>query len=269
MEGLLARARLVDLADDSTPPALTTTIPRHEIEEALAGEDGPMDLVLDVARYSGEGETTTAVKDRIAISWDETDLEDLLRRAEGDSITLAFDGEALLGVLDAEVEGHGLREVSAVLAVTVTAGIGAGAASAAYPDPMGSGGSAIEQGYNAIEQVRSEAGTRLAAPVGSEIEAVRASDPLVTDTGPPVGSEIEAVRASVPLVTDAGPPVGSEIEAVRASDNAAGADVSAADTGFAMSLPDPATSAVIVGGIALLITGAAFVTRTGRRPRIS
>jgi hypothetical protein len=280
MEEAIARARLVDLADDSVSPVLTTTISRSEVEDALRTDDGPMDLVLDVTRYAGEGEAQTAVTEKIAVSWEPEDLEDLLRRAEGDSVTLAFDGQAVLRALEADVEAHGIREGLAVLAVAVVAGSAAGVA-AAQPQ-------AVEGGVTPVADIEA---MRMTQPLvtgtdvapGADIEAVRAAQPLVTGTGAAPGADIEAARAAQPLATGTGAAPGADIEAARAAQPLAtgtgaapGADIEAAraaqvagtqqatDSGISVSLPSAATAAVLVGGIALLITGAAFVARERR-----
>jgi hypothetical protein len=196
-----ARATLVDLADDSAPRALAT-IPRREVEEALRAEDGPPDLILDITRREGEGDPEYGT---LSISWSREDLEGILRRAEGDSVTLAFDAEALRQALEADVEAHGLREAAAVLAVAVAAGSAAGVA-AGQPAEQSS-----LAGYTAIEQVRSEAG---GTPPASDIEAVRS---------------VEAARASLQ----------ASIEAFRAAETG-----TAAEYGMPRAMPAdfPATT---------------------------
>jgi hypothetical protein len=160
------------------------------------------------------------VTEKIAVSWEREDLEDLLQRAAGDSVTLAFDGQALLRALETDVEAHGIREGLAVLAVAVVAGSAAGVA-AAQPQAVETGG---------------------VAPA-TDIEAVRVTQPLVTGAGAAAGADIEAARAAQLSTTGA---------------------QSATDSGISVSMPGAATAAVLIGGIALLITGAAFVAR-GKR----
>ena len=166
MDVTSARARLVESSGDRDSAALAT-IPVGEVEEALRFEEAP-ELILDVTRFRGEGEEQTTETGRILVLWEKEDLEDLRRRAEGGSVTLAFDANALNDAFDADVEGHGLRESAALLAVAVVAGGGyfAGNASA-QPDQTTGAGS----GSATIEQVRSDA----AAPPGAAIEAARSA----------------------------------------------------------------------------------------------
>src|SRR3954454_15210012 len=128
MEVASARAQLVDSTGGGA--TVLTTLPRSEVEEALRIEGNPPDLVIDVTRYAGEGETQTSSTGTVSISWAREDLEEILRRSEGDVVTFGFDGEALLRTFDEDVEAHGLREVAALLAVTVAAGSAAGVAMA-------------------------------------------------------------------------------------------------------------------------------------------
>jgi hypothetical protein len=212
MEVATGRARLVEFADDGASGALAT-LPRSEIEDALRAEDGPPELVLDVTRSAEDGQEETG---SVYVLWGREELEEVLRRAEGDSVTLAFDPDELLQAFEADVEGHGLREAAAILGVAVAVGIGAGAATAQPAEGTGAGGS------TAIEQVRSDA----TAPVSAAIEAVRSAEgaqTLAASGGQPVAAGIEAVRAAEgaqTLAASGGQPVAADIEAVR-SDEAA------------------------------------------------
>ena len=90
MEKLAARAALVPAPGVSQ--GIATSISRSEIEEVLASDGEPIQLVLDVKRFSdGEGSESHTV----AISWERSDLERLLEEAAGDQVVLTFDGEAL------------------------------------------------------------------------------------------------------------------------------------------------------------------------------
>ena len=212
MEVATGRARLVEFADDGASGALAT-LPRREIEEALQAEDGPPELILDVTRYSEDGKQETG---SVYVLWGSEELEEVLRRAEGDSVTLSFDPDELLQAIEADVEGHGLREVAAVLGVAVAVGVGAGAAAAQPAEGTSVGGSA------AIEQVRSEA----TASPSAAIEAVRSAEgaqTLAASAGQPVAADIEAVRSAEgaqTLAASGGQPVAADIEAVRSSEAA-------------------------------------------------
>lgn len=328
MEEAIARAELVALPDATASSAVTIAIPRRDVETALAAEDGPMDLVLDVARMQDPDDTQPAEVRKIAISWERDQLEHLLQKADGDVVTVVFDAEGLVRLVDPDFELHGLRSGLAVLAVAVAAGATAGVAyggqvdegasgtnAAAYtaieqtraaavtPDPSGviegvrsvaanpgpAGASGIEAVRSAEPLVAADSGGAAAAAGG--IEAVRSAEPLVADSGPasasagieaaraaePVGSvggtaatsasgSIEAVRSANPITasSDTGLSAAGGIEAVRSAEAAATRAPSATDDGISISMPSPQTIG-FVGGMALLLLGAAFVSR-GRRP---
>jgi hypothetical protein len=236
MEVATGRAKLVEFAGEGASPALAT-IPRSEIEYALQVEDGPPELILDVSRNPGEADEQTG---QIFILWGQDELEEVLRRAEGDSVTLAFDPEALAQAFDAEVEGHGLRQAAAVLVVAVAAGTAAGVA-AARPD-VGTGGSV--GGSAAIEQVRSDSG----ASPGATIEAVRSAEGVQTvkaSGGEPIAAHIEATRSAeaATLAAAQGP---FDIEGVRL---AQGSELLAAEATPAAADIESLRSAATTGGL--------------------
>jgi hypothetical protein len=216
MEDAFARAELVALTDAPASNAVTIAIPRRDVETALAAEDGPMDLVLDVARMAATDDEQPAELRKIAISWERDQLEHLLQRADGDVVTVVFNGDGLAQLVDPDFELHGLREGLAILAVAVAAGTAAGVATAAPTDEGGPVGSTA--GYTAIEQARGPVVTP--DPAGG-IEAVRstAAAPAAT-TAPAAASNIEAVRSAEPLVAaDSGSASATaDIEAVRAAE---------------------------------------------------
>jgi hypothetical protein len=124
MKTATARASLVDRVG---PSAALATVPRSELEQALRDGEGAVGLVIDVTRPPRGASTT------ISISWRRDDVEELLRRADGDAVTVAFDPEELLHAVDPDLEAHGLRRLGAVLAVAVVAGTAAG--TSAQPAP--------------------------------------------------------------------------------------------------------------------------------------
>lgn len=136
MDEVFTRARLLDpVAPENETQGLTTTLPRSEVEEAReAGDDA--ELVLDVARPGGESKT-------VRVSWRQEDLDEILRRAAGDEVTLTFDRRELEQAFDADVEAHGMREKAAILTVAL-AGASAftGSASAILAEDAGFGGGA-------------------------------------------------------------------------------------------------------------------------------
>jgi hypothetical protein len=132
MEEASGRATLVGSADEEH--ALTTTLPRSDVEEALRSEDGQVELFLDLARLT-EDDQPSEVR-RVNIAWEHDDLDQLLKTTSGDAITLAFDRRELEQAFEeADVEPHGLREKALVLTVAVaTAATGVSAAGAADSD---------------------------------------------------------------------------------------------------------------------------------------
>jgi len=133
------------------PHGVTTTIPRDEIEEALAS-DAPLDLYLDVARERGGSVETMDVK----VSWQREDLERLLDRFASDDITLSFDEEELARWLDDDFEAHGIREMVmlTVAAASASAALAVSTASAQPMEAPGGGTTAV-----VVTPAHGEAGT--------------------------------------------------------------------------------------------------------------
>ena len=133
------------------PHGVTTTIPRDEIEEALAS-DAPLDLYLDVARERGGSVETMDVK----VSWQREDLERLLDRFASDDITLSFDEEELQRWLDDDFEAHGIREMVmlTVAAASASAALAVSTASAQPMEAPGGGTTAV-----VVTPAHGEAGT--------------------------------------------------------------------------------------------------------------
>jgi hypothetical protein len=314
MDVASARARLVD-ADDYASAALAT-IPRSEFEEALGVDDGPPELILDVMRYTGEGEAQTAEAGKLSVFWGREELEQILRNADGDTVTLAFDADELLRALEADVEPHGMREAAAALAVAIVAASGAGVANAApvasasvtSPEAVrvvNTGATAAAPGVD-IDLVRATNTTPATPAPGVDIDLVRATQGTPPATPAP-GVDIDLVRAG--NTTPATPAPGVDIDLVRATQGgpvptapadietirfAAGAEAievaaatqanaqaeaarlaaasqaieSARDTGsgVSVSLPSPAATGALAGGMLLLISGAAFVLRGRQGP---
>jgi hypothetical protein len=192
---------------------------------AALEEGGSADLILNVARMQDGNRD-----DRTAtISWERPDIEELLRRASGDQIELTFDQAELERMLDADFEAHGFREKALVL--TVAAATAAGMAGHASAKVMldGGGQSAPISGVVADTSAQPDGWLAGAATDASAQSSVASN--VITD------------RGSDPTRIPAEP----------------------SSTGGGFSIPDSAVDAALAGGLALLITGAAFVTRTQRR----
>jgi hypothetical protein len=296
MEEITARALLVPAAD--VGDGLTTSVSRSEIEEVLESEEAPIELVLDVTRFSdGKADGTH----NVAVSWERTDLEQLLQQAQGDEVILTFDREALRQAVESDVEGHGIRETVLALAVAATAATGAAATAAAEPGPLLGGGAQISQSASPDDRAVSMASPTAEASVGVDDRAVArsapTSDPVlgVDDRAvprttpvqaPSVAPDDRAVPRSAPVdapsvapddraVPRATPaPTSAPTSAVSPDDRAVPRSTpveapvvgTATDTGISWA-PSPAETAALAGAIALAITGAFFVVGGRRRMR--
>jgi hypothetical protein len=136
MDEVSAQATLTDAEVD---PRLAVRVPKSEIERALEAKDD-VDLLLDVIRTNGEREER-----RVSLAWDRDALERLAQQ-EGERVIIAIDPDSLQAAFD-DVEGHGMREMGATLAIVVAAAAGgAGAAGAVISPSSGSpsGSPAVE-----------------------------------------------------------------------------------------------------------------------------
>jgi hypothetical protein len=230
---------------ESTPSikeGLTTSLPRSEVEQALAAEDAPLELVLDLTRFADGEPTDTG---RVAVAWERNDLERILQETEGDRVAFTFDRDTLWQAMEADVDAHGIREKVLVLAVAVTAASGAAANAAAEPGPfLGAGAPAIH------------------ATVSPDDRAVSRAIPTAEPT---MGVDDRAVSRAIPT---AEPTMGVDDRAVsRAIPTAEPTTITAADAGSSWA-PSTAETAAIGGAIALAITGAAFLVAGRRRPTV-
>src|SRR6266540_3869388 len=211
MEALTAKAALVDPATlDDEGNAVTTRIPRSEIEEAARAK-GPSEFFLDVARVrDGDREA----EQRITVSWDPDDLDQLLRSATGDEVTLAFKPDELARMFEEpDVEAQGLREKVAILTVAATtaAGISAGVAGAQTVAPVGDAG-----GGSTAAFVTDSTSSGPASDLQAQEHAFRVSEEstgaggtnLVTDTtssGPGASTEASGGTQFLTDATSSGP----------------------------------------------------------------
>ena len=274
---------------------LTTTLPRTEVEHALAIEDGPLELVLDLTRFADGERTETR---QVAVAWERTDLERVLQEAEGDRIDFTFDRDTLWQAMDEDVEAHGLREKAIILAVAVTAASGAAANAAAEPGPLLGAGPAIhasavpdDRGLSrAIPTSEPTAGVddravSRAIPVAEPTPGVddRAVSRAIPTQEPTTGVDDRALARAIPTpeptagvddrafaravpTPDLTPGPGVDDRAVSRAVTEIPppeATIAATDDSWA---PSPAETAALGGAIALAITGAAFLL-TGRRRR--
>ena len=140
MDDLRTQAQLVAF-DPARAGAgsIGTIVTRAEVAETAARTEFPATLLLDLDRAEGDDHA------RIAVDWDKDSLEQLLASTEDKEISLWFDERELaLAFGEGEVEGHGLRERAAVLAIGVAAaGVSAGPALARMPAVGSDGGPSV------------------------------------------------------------------------------------------------------------------------------
>src|SRR6266511_3890029 len=232
MEALTAKAALVDPATlDDEGNAVTTRIPRSEIEEAARAK-GPSEFFLDVARVrDGDREA----EQRITVSWDPDDLDQLLRSATGDEVTLAFKPDELARMFEEpDVEAQGLREKVAILTVAATtaAGISAGVAGAQTVAPVGDAGG------------------------GSTAAFVTDS----TSSGP--ASDLQAQEQAFRISEQSG---GQFLTDATSSGPGASTEAASAGGGGQSWVEGTGGEAALAGGLALLIVGAGFIGTRQRR----
>jgi hypothetical protein len=295
MQEILARAALVSAPD--VGQGLTTSVSREEVEEAMRAKDGRPELILDVTRFAdGEAAETRSV----AVAWEPADLEQLLRETEGERVTLTFDGEALRQAMEDDVEAHGIREKVAVLAVAATA---AGVAAGTAGGQLGADDRALSRA-TPVSQPSLGADDRalprtdpLAQPsLGADDRALPRTDPLAQ---PNVGADDRALPRTSPVPEPTlgpddrplpratpvpEPTLGPDDRALPRTDPLAQPSLSpddrnlplgepvsqpqpvaaTSDDGTWFEAPSPETITVL-GGIALAITGAAFVAAATRR----
>jgi hypothetical protein len=272
MEQISARAALVSAPE--LGDGLSTTISRSEIEEALAADEAPIELVLDLTRFAdGEASETR----NVAVAWERADLERLLAEAQGDDVVLTFDRETLSRAMDEDVEAHGIRETALVLAVAATAAAGGATAAAAQPGPQFDGAAPIVQSASPDDRAFARAPATTPAQGVSPDDRAVARGPATPEPSvspddrafPRVATPEPGVSPddrAFPRVTPETPtPVVSPDDRAfpRTSPPPAPVTGTTSDPGT-FSAPSPETVAV-AGALALLITGAFFLVGTGRR----
>jgi hypothetical protein len=298
MQEIPARAALVSAAD--VGDGLTTSVSREEAKEAMA-QDGPLELILDVTRFSdGKPAETRSV----AVAWERSDLDKLLSQTEGDRVTLTFDGETLGRAMVDDVEAHGVREKAVVLAVAATAvaGVTAGAAAGslgADDRALSRSAPAIQPALGADDRALPRTDPLAQLSLGADDRAVPRATPVAEPTP---GADDRALPRMTPVpepilgpddralprMTPAPEPIlGPDDRAVPRTDPLSQPSMSpddrnlplgppvsqpepvaaTSDDGTRFEAPSPETIAV-VGGIALAITGAAFAAATASRRRV-
>jgi hypothetical protein len=211
MDDLRTRALLVDFDPTRTGTgAIGTVITRDEIAETAARGEFPATLLLDLEAADG-GEVTAHA--RVAVEWDEGTLDQLLASTEDNEIALWFDERELARAFDeSEVEGHGLREKAAVVAIAVVAaGASATPAFARIPAETPDSGGAASTGFSVDTQAGHTGG--VVQPAGAERGLLQdeqiavqqtqsgVSEPAATSSGGgPSSGEIAAIAGGLGAV---------------------------------------------------------------------
>lgn len=121
MDDLRTRAQLVGFDAGSVGSgSIGTVVPRAEFAETAARGEFPATLLLDLDRLEGGDDGEVKAHATVAVDWDEQTLEQLLASTEDEEIALWFDERELAQAFD-DVEGHGLRQKAAMLAITAAA----------------------------------------------------------------------------------------------------------------------------------------------------
>ena len=282
MDELAARAVVVPAS--AVGKGLTTSIPRSEIKEVLDQDETPIELVLEVAHFTdGKATDTRSVK----VSWERSELEELLGAADGENVVLTFDGEALGQTFATDVEAHGIREAVLALAVAATAATGAAGSASAEPGKyLGTGTTPTEIPYLSQGQGVTPADLGIAAdeaaaptqaapeipylsqgqgvtPADLGIAADEAAAPTQASPEIPYLSQGQGVTpADLGIATGTAP----DDRALPRTDPVATTGGTASDPAT-FSVPSPAETATIAGVLALMITGAFFVVGGRRRMR--
>jgi hypothetical protein len=292
MDEVSARAVLVPTSEVSD--GVKMSIPRSELDEVLAANEMPIELVLDVARASDDETSDTRT---VTVSWERDQLERLLREAQGDEVILTFDRETLRRAIEDEVEAHGFREVALALAIAGTAAGGVAATASAEPGPLLGTAAAVSQSVSPDDRAFSRTAAPTlspddrAVPRGGPVEApttgVSPDDRAVPRTSPTAEPTLSPDDRAVPRMSPtAEPTLSPDDRAVprmsptaeptlspddRAFPRGTPVDVPAtgtvSDPGTSWS-PTPAETGVLAGMIALAIASAYFIVGGRRRPRI-
>ena len=224
-----ARAALVPAPD--VGEGLQTSVSREEVKQALEDESTPLELILDLTRFS-DGEATETRS--VAIAWERNDLEELLRETEDDQVVLTFDRATLEEAMDLDVEAHGFREKVLVLAVAATAAGGAAASAAAEPGPyFGAGSPTVQQTLGPDDRAVSRATPAPEATLGVDDRAVSRATPAPEPT---LGADDRAISRATPAPE---PTLGVDDRAVSRATPAPEATLGADDRAVSRATPAP------------------------------
>lgn len=256
MDDLRTRAQLV--ASDHAG-AIGTVVARAEVADAAAGTEFPATLLLDLDRVeTAEGGEVTAHA-RLAVDWDRETLERVLTSTDDEQIGLWFDERELAQAFDdAEVEGHGLRQRAAVIAVAVTAAGASATPALASLVPGNEGGGGGTPAAAAVAQ------PAMGAERGLQQDKQVAATPAHADSGTAGFSVDPAATGQGPVVQPAGAERALLQDEQAAVTRAQPTSTAVTSTGGA-TLSSGELAAAVAGG-ALLIAAAGFGAAHRRTP---
>ena len=167
MDDLRTRALLVDFDPARTGiSAVGTIVTRTEVAETAARGQFPATLLLDVDRIGVEDGREVTAHAQVTVDWDEATLDRLLSSTDDDEIALWFDERELAQAFD-DVEGHGLRQRAAVVAIAVAAaGATAAPSFARVPAETPDSGGAATSGFSVDPQAGRQGA--VVQPAGAE-----------------------------------------------------------------------------------------------------
>jgi hypothetical protein len=274
MDDLRIRAQLGDV---DRAGAIGTVFTRDEIAEAAGGTEFPATLLLDLDRVESDGAATQA---RVAVEWDQETLEQLLASMEDPEFELWFDESQLAMAFD-DVEGHGIREKAAVLAVAVVA---AGASTTPAfarlaPEPSGDGtvapaavatiGLQAGAAERALQAAQSPSGTLGALSVGTQAGAAERALMANESASGTLGATSTEYSAPDPAADKSAVVGGTErglVQDQHISQNLTPHQAAiTSSTGSVTSLSTGEVAGVVAGG-ALLIAAAGFGVARRRTP---
>jgi len=255
--------QLVDSTRAFEERGLIATVSRAEVERAVHADEGPVDLLLDVERVASDGDGRET--QRIALAWESQDLERLLEQTGDGDLSLTFDEGELRGLLDEDVEAHGMRETLAIVAVA--AGVAAAGAGSALASPVSDGGlpggaatpaasaqvtaSEMSTGFGAAQtaQTGTQAGrSATASEISTGITGVTPASPSEVSSG----------------IVQAPPTMPAEVTT----------GITAKPTATPVSADEPSwspnvTEGSVVAGMIVALAAVGFAVRSQRGPRIA
>jgi hypothetical protein len=304
MEVVASTPKLVDPADVDAKGAPSATFPRADIEAALR-DDAGADLFLEIARIQNGERDDRKIKvawersdleallqrasgDHVTLTFDTAELERLL---DADVEAHGFREKALILTVAAATAAGMASQAGAQVLSDGGGGGSSHAAAGIVTDASTSGVPGSVASFSTDASTAAATGATSDDPVSvpadgwtnavttpdaaatpadgwtSAVESPVGSQPGVNVVTDNTGGQPGSVSGFATDATTSGQPgsvsgIASDIGSERTRTPA---EPAVAGGGSGFSIPDSAIEGALAGGLALLITGAAFVTRTQRR----